>query len=195
MNKVIELNKLTIDELMGVIELYPWFGSARKELCKRIGEMGEENVSLRQFADAAIYLPSRARVYEIYRSLKKEDYSDINISELLKSYIEPTQEKVSIKRVAGGDFFSSTEYETINSSDNFVLPKFKSFDRDDSDRGDDLDSEDLDFCTETLAQIYVDQGYYDRAIRIYSKLILAYPEKSAYFAPLIENLKKTIDKL
>ena len=42
--------------------------------------------------------------------------------------------------------------------------------------------------TETLAQIYVEQGYYQHAREIYSKLILAYPEKNAYFAALIQKL-------
>ena len=46
-----------------------------------------------------------------------------------------------------------------------------------------------DFCTETLAEIYAEQGYPEEARRIYSKLILFYPEKSAYFASLIEKLK------
>ncbi len=48
--------------------------------------------------------------------------------------------------------------------------------------------EELGFYTETLAQIYAEQGYYDRAKSIYSKLILAYPEKSAYFATLIQKM-------
>ena len=47
---------------------------------------------------------------------------------------------------------------------------------------------DTDFCTETLAEIYAEQGYYDRARDIYSKLLLAYPEKNTYFAALIEKL-------
>ncbi|MCD8312968.1 MAG: hypothetical protein LUC24_02260 [Bacteroidales bacterium] len=44
------------------------------------------------------------------------------------------------------------------------------------------------FYTETLAQIYEEQGYLDKAKEIYAKLILGCPEKSAYFAALIEKL-------
>jgi tetratricopeptide (TPR) repeat protein len=46
----------------------------------------------------------------------------------------------------------------------------------------------FDLYTETLAQIYAEQGYYEQAKHIYSKLILAYPEKNAYFAALIQKI-------
>ncbi|AHM58963.1 hypothetical protein D770_03480 [Flammeovirgaceae bacterium 311] len=47
-----------------------------------------------------------------------------------------------------------------------------------------------DLATETLAKIMERQGKIDKALDIYQKLSLKYPQKSAYFANCIERLKK-----
>ncbi|MDE5945670.1 MAG: hypothetical protein K2G93_08850 [Rikenella sp.] len=50
-------------------------------------------------------------------------------------------------------------------------------------------AEDGEIATETLAEIYLAQGLPERAIEIYSKLSLKYPEKSVYFADLIADVR------
>ncbi len=51
-----------------------------------------------------------------------------------------------------------------------------------------------DFVSDTLAKIYIKQGYYSRAINTYKKLSLKYPEKSSYFAEQIEMVNQLMKK-
>ena len=46
--------------------------------------------------------------------------------------------------------------------------------------------------TETLANIYIDQALYLKAIEVFKKLILKYPEKKSYFATRIQELENKI---
>jgi len=50
-----------------------------------------------------------------------------------------------------------------------------------------------EFVTETLASIFAQQGYYKKAIQIFEKLSLKYPEKSTYFAAQIEKIKNLMN--
>lgn len=49
-----------------------------------------------------------------------------------------------------------------------------------------------DLVSETLANIYIEQMLYDKAIDTYEKLSLKFPEKSRYFADLIQSIEKKI---
>jgi hypothetical protein len=49
---------------------------------------------------------------------------------------------------------------------------------------------DLGLVSETLARIYAEQMLYPKAIAVYKKLMLKFPEKSRYFADHIESLEK-----
>ena len=194
----INLRSLTMDELAGVVNLYPWFGAARKELCLRMSRVGGEGWGDRDYAVNALYMGSRAFISDIVRSGKDRDYSDKDLETLLKAYTaggaaaetEAEAEAVTPKpktRVVRGDFFTQDEYDSVRRDDDNIFSSFatKAKGEESHEKGGDL----LDsFCTETLAQIYIDQGYYEQAKKIYSKLLLRYPEKSAYFAALIAKL-------
>ena len=191
-NGYIDIKKLSIDELAGVVNLYPWFGAARKELCLRMSQIGGRGWSESDYASNALYLGSRKSVFEIVRSGKQVDCSDKDLDKLLSSYTTgqvseaaPQARKV---RAVGGDFFSQDDYDSVRKADDSIFASFVSKVR--SEERPAAGGENIldEFCTETLAMIYVEQGYYEQAKYIYSKLILRYPEKNAYFAALIEKL-------
>ena len=189
-----DIRKLNLDELVGVVNLYPWFGGARKELCKRMRNMGD-SWDMSQYADAAMYISAREKLTEVSRAGVSRDWTDADIEKLLKSYIsedkkgKETTEKRKV--YAGvGDYFSQDDYDQVRSSDDNVFSRYAAKARREKPEQSEGTSEDLGLYTETLAQIYAEQGYYEQAKLIYSKLILAYPEKSAYFATLIQKLEE-----
>lgn len=191
----IDLKSLSMDSLAGVVNLYPWFGTARKELCIRMRALNGNEWSEAQYADAALFLPSRRKIAD---SLKREtagSCTDSDVKRLVKMYIEeggmsgekavqPYAKETPKPRLVGGDFFSKDQYAGVQ------MPELHFSLKDSAEAQPAVkEAEEADFCTETLAQIYAEQGYYEQAAQMYSKLILAYPEKSAYFATLIEKLQ------
>ena len=179
-----DISALTLDELIEVVNLYPWFGAAQKELCIRMaGRWGEED-----FARAALHIASRRMVAQIARAGREKQWSDTEVSTLLQTYSAP-QRKV---RAVGGDFFSQNDYDQVRREDDKIFSSFAAKAVSAKEENTDLDILD-DFCTEPIAQIYSEQGYFEQAKYIYSKLILRYPEKNAYFAAQIEKLGNNSD--
>ena len=77
-----------------------------------------------------------------------------------------------------------------------IVPKMRPEDLPEEQEDISLDSlkEPEDAITEALAAIYIAQGLYDKAMKIYEKLSLKYPEKRAYFAGQIEKIKNQPNK-
>ncbi len=106
--------------------------------------------------------------------------------------------------LAGGDYFTKKDFEqleldTSKPLDSFIAEK-PSLLRSamsgknikpvpEEEIAEDENFEDSSFYTETLAAIYEEQGFYKRALDVYAKLILLFPEKSAYFATLVKEIK------
>jgi tetratricopeptide (TPR) repeat protein len=200
MEGYIDLKRLNLEELVGVVNLYPWFGGARKELCARMSRMGE-GMSEAQYADAAMYVASRDKIASLKKSSAGADLTDGDVEALLKSYIseapvqagKPEEPKPAAERkvyVVGGDFFSQSEYDKVRQADDNVFSRYAAKARAEASYQMPESEREISFYTETLAQIYAEQGYYEQSKDIYSKLILAYPEKSAYFAALIQEIDK-----
>jgi len=189
----IDLKKLNLDELVGVVNLYPWFGGARKELCERMLKVGGDGWGEAQYADAAMYVASRGKISDMLRSSRSCNWTDDEVENLIKSYIaedDAAKETPSGQRrvhVVGGDYFSQAEYDQVRRSDDNVFSRYAAKAKQEKPYEVQEDSE-FDLYTETLAQIYLEQGYPEQARSIYSKLLLANPEKNAYFAALIQKI-------
>ena len=188
----IDLHSLTMEELAGVLNLYPWYGAARKELCRRMARSGGDAWGEEQYAEMALYVGAREKVAGLLRDGAEGDYADKDVADILKSWIaaeeKPEEPAARPVRVVGGDYFSQAEYDHVRTEKDRVFSRFAVQPKKEApkeDGGVDLSER---FWTESLAQIYAEQGYPERAKRIYSKLLLVNPEKSAYFAGLIEKL-------
>ncbi len=253
-----DLGTLSLGDLMEVIKEYPWFGAARKELCARMSGIGGNDWGTVQYADAAMYIPSRELIAEMVLAAPADGSAVRDAAAVIKEYIAPSAPAGSAMaagtrtaasaaasaglagvdpvRVAaaagpagvdpapaaasagtraaapaaasagevgasaasgqvyrrtvvpvGGDFFSKEEYASVTRESDKVFSRFKAARSEADEEGKWKDPE-LGFCTETLGRIYAEQGYFDEAKKIYSRLMLRYPEKSAYFASLIRKL-------
>lgn len=188
MVNIIDIHRLTLEELSGVVDLYPWYGAARMELCRRMAELGALSES--QVARTALHIASRRLLYELVKGGKTADCSDKDARKLFESYVSsPAETQQKRVRAVGGDYFSQEEYDTVRRSEDRIFSRFATKAREEGYTDTD-DDRFMDFCTETLAKIYLEQDYREQAIDIYSKLSLRYPEKSVYFASLIDEIKQ-----
>lgn len=88
-------------------------------------------------------------------------YSEYSKEELIDKFIE-NEPRISRSK---GDFYDPVDYARSSAIDNNKI------------------------VSETLAKIHYSQGHYEKAIKIYEILSLKNPEKSSYFAGLIEKIK------
>ena len=192
------LSALAMDELAGVLNRYPWYGGAHMELCRRMVRSGGGSWGVAQYAGEALHIGSRRAVAALVRRSRAEDWSDLDVEKILKSYISapatapqpsPVYERKVSRGPVPGDYFSQEAYAEVSREEDNALAKAVSAVKSEPEVRERPAALAGDvFCTETLAGIYASQGYFKEAKRIYSKLLLAFPEKNAYFASLIEKM-------
>lgn len=186
-----DIHDIPLEELSSIISVYPWYAGARMELCRRMAEAGALSDS--QIAETALHLCDRKAVTPLLRRDRETDLSDKDARRIVESFIpEPTTDTPAPRVVVvGGDYFSQDQYEKARKEGDSIFAQFAAKAREEgyveapAEPG---DEEPL--CTETLAGIYLEQGYPQEAIDIYSQLSLRYPEKSVYFAALIDEINK-----
>ena len=214
-----QLETLGVRELEQLIKRFPWFSMARTVLLERLAEMGPEYLE-QKIKESALYLPSRARVYcrtrKILETAVEPDWEawteDLDFNRMRQEAERfggagapagsaPEAEPLEILSgepkprivVAGGDYFTEKDFAELKEpAPAGPVRPFPRMAAGESSGADGMQRQEGEFFTETLARIYAEQGYYDEAIRVYAKLILLYPEKSAYFALLVNEIKSKI---
>ena len=133
---MVELKGMTMDELAGAVHMYPWYGGARKELCRRMSRSGGESWGTAQYAGEAVYIADRRGIADLIRRGRDEDWSDRDVERILKSYISrgvqtsyreeaPVAPKVEPPRrsIPGGDYFSAEAYESVSREDDDAVSR------------------------------------------------------------------------
>ena len=193
-------NTPSIVELEGILKKYPWFAVGHKSLYTQLMAQRQEYSSeLIKRAAPYLYSPGElvrmARKELLKKSLDNTNKEEKEVSQPL--LVAVTQEKGREVFVVGGDYFGVKDYKEVKEKEGDIFDSFKSSVVADPDvkvvvdKSNDQFSDD-EYCTETLAKIYLSQGFLKRALDVYDKLILLYPEKSAYFATLKEEIKKQL---
>jgi hypothetical protein len=160
-----------------VLKTKDWYKTEEKKTEKK-GVKAEEKkkISSGSFTDWLHVLKKEDGAEEI----KKEEIKEVE-SKIITEFKKPKDKKEEEKAII--DKIIESEPGNIR-----LDPNQRFYEANANAKESLIENEHL--VTETLAKIYALQGNISKAIRAYEILSLRFPQKSAYFASLIEGLKK-----
>ena len=155
----------------------------------------------------AVLLPDRERLFRLVEA-QKEHFTPVEEAEseedtfsLIDSFLEGVRstgedlpESLHLEVPAEvGDYFSGQDFAQVDMKDEELLSSksVKEQEASQTSKSEEVGEDSL--LSETLSKIYIQQGHYDKALRIIRSLSLNYPEKSRFFADQIRFLERIIE--
>ena len=155
----------------------------------------------------AVLLPDRERLFRLVEA-QKEHFTPVEEAEseedtfsLIDSFLEGVRstgedlpESLHLEVPAEvGDYFSGQDFAQVDMKDEELLPSksVKEQEASQTSKSEEVGEDSL--LSETLSKIYIQQGHYDKALRIIRSLSLNYPEKNRFFADQIRFLERIIE--
>ena len=212
-----KLNRDTLYELRMIVGKYPYFDVARLLMLKNLYLLHDIDFG-KEMRKAAIYLKSRWPIFELMAGygtapVIEDAPDDITIDrtmELIDAFLDtlPTETlSLEAEGAAAVDYVSTyLKNQTSNDDipelrgqaliDSFLAGENEKISLDLSTNSEPAKEEVPDetngessFFTETLANIYIKQGKYAKALEIIKRLYLEFPNKNRYFADQIRFLE------
>jgi len=206
------LNEQSLSELKGVVEEYPFFQAARMLWIKNLHLL--DHISLNnELKIAAAHISNREKLYFLLNKCGLEENEGIENEEIENEEIEKEGIDNSIlldyeRCSTGYNLMTLSEKEKSTDKNekmslindflkkqNIEKIKVETHNINNEDFSVKSSQENDDLMTETLANIYIKQNNFSKALNIFEKLILKYPEKSIYFAARIEETEILINNL
>ena len=203
------MTRLDVGELESLVKKYPYFTVAQVLLAVAMGR-ADDSRATEQLRLAAAMAPNRNALRRLFSQLpdefveteddidqemaqleeKKKNLDELmaiinyKIAELERKKTAPKKAEKKLSKAEIIDKF-------IAENPSISRPKQEFFNPISAAQESVIDQENI--VSETLATIYEKQGYYAKAISIYEKLKVKYPEKSIIFAGRINTLKEKLN--
>ena len=209
-NNAQEINKSEAEELDVLINKYPYFSTAHLLLVKALNNIDSIRFN-KELKKTAAYTASRKLLFKLItekniikethpsqKSMQEDNAREkLEMGQPLKFNNEESHsfsEWLNISNIK--KIKREKEDDKSELIDNFISkqPTIKTLKKtlffSPSEKAKESLIENNEIVTETLARVYLEQGYYEKAIAAYKKLSLKYPQKNTFFAEKIKLILK-----